>query len=93
MAKRSDSSVSVVASNCHTVTPARKLDRFGTAYSKKTKIQVDCPPAIQNYSKYMRRVDRFDENADHFEWVWEVRSGGVQFLHLALILPAKMRRI
>jgi hypothetical protein len=66
MVKRHDSSVAIAASNCHGFTPACKADRTGTAYGKRTKIQVDSPPVIQKYNKYMSGVDRFDENVDRF---------------------------
>jgi hypothetical protein len=66
MVKRHDNSIAIVASNCHGFTPACKVERTGTVYGRRTKIQVDSPPVIQKCSKYMRGVDRFDENADRF---------------------------
>jgi hypothetical protein len=64
MVKQHDSKIEIVGSNCHGFTPACKVERTGTAYSKRTKIQVECPPVIQKYSKCMRGVDRFGENVD-----------------------------
>jgi hypothetical protein len=66
MVKRNDSSIAIVASDCHGFTPGCKVERTGTAYGKRTKIQVDSPPVIQKYKKYMSGVDRFDENVDSF---------------------------
>jgi hypothetical protein len=66
MVKQHESSIAIVASNCHGFTPACKVERTGTAYGKRTKIQVDSPPVIQKYSKFMSGVDRFDENVDRF---------------------------
>jgi hypothetical protein len=64
MVKRHDSSIAILASNFHGFTPVCKVERTGTVYVKSTKIQVDSPPVIQKYNKYMRGVDRFDENFD-----------------------------
>jgi hypothetical protein len=93
MVKWNDSSMAVVASNCQGFIPAGKVERTSTEYGKWTKIQVECPPVIQKYNKYMRGVDLFDENVDRFEWVLAVRIGGFHFFHLELILAAKMYSI
>jgi hypothetical protein len=66
MVKQNDSSITIVASNCHGFTPACKVEGTGTTYGKRAKIQADSPSFIQKYSKCMRGVDRFDENVDRF---------------------------
>jgi hypothetical protein len=66
MVKWNNSSIAIVASNCQGFTLACKVERTSTKYGKRTKIQVECPPVIQKYNKYMRGVDWFDENVDCF---------------------------
>lgn len=57
-----DNSIVTAVSNCHGVSPVKKVDRIAFVEKKRAKISLECPRIIVLYNTYMGGVDRLDEN-------------------------------
>lgn len=59
-----DSKVVTIASNCHSIQPIGKCQRFSK--SDHTRVGIDRPNVVHQYNKYMGGTDQMDQNVNAY---------------------------